>query len=213
MTDGSTNDQLAVPPHIRPAAEVRGSTLAFRTATPEDAEFVFALRRSPEKSRHLSPVSDRVEDQRRWLERYARSEGQAYFMIEHEGRRIGTVRLYDARSDSFCWGSWILIDDRPRQAAVESALMVYAYAVDHLGFARAHFGVRLGNEKVLRFHARMGARELRRDARDAFFEMTPEAIRSARESLDRFLPGGEVEVVLAQRRSRGDGGGEPSASG
>mgnify|MGYP006281951081 CR=1 FL=1 len=185
---------------LRPAAEVRGRTLVFRYVTPTDAEFVFALRRSPEKSRHLNPVSADGEDQRRWLEAYARSEGQAYFVILHDGRRIGVVRLYVARGDCFCWGSWILTDDLPRHAAVESALMVYAYAVDHLGFARAHLDVRLGNEKVLRFHARMGARELRRDDRDVFFEMTPEAIRAAREILSRYLPGGWSSSSRTERR-------------
>ncbi len=39
----------------------------------------------------------------------------------------------------FCWDSWILKDGRPKHAALESALMVYAYGLDHLGFAGTHF--------------------------------------------------------------------------
>lgn len=40
---------------------------------------------------------------------------------------------------------------------MESALMVYAYAVDHLGSKAAHFEVRKGNERVWQFHERFGA--------------------------------------------------------
>ena len=121
-------------PSIRKASIVRGDTLIFRDATPDDAEFILSLRTDAEKSRYLSATTNELGAQRAWLERYASSEGQAYFIIEFNNESIGTVRLYDAQGESFCWGSWILKDGRPRQAAMESALMVYAYAIDHLGF-------------------------------------------------------------------------------
>ncbi len=71
--------------------------------------------------------------------------------IEFNGEPIGTVRLYDARQNSFCWGSWILKAGSPKHAAIESALMVYAYAVDHLSSQSAHFDVRKDNEGVWLF--------------------------------------------------------------
>lgn len=43
---------------------------------------------------------------------------------------------------------------------MESALIVYAYAVDHLGFQAAHFEMRKGNESVWQFHERFGAERL-----------------------------------------------------
>ena len=108
----------------------------FRDACVSDAEFILSLRTDENKSRFLSATKNDLEAQKAWLIQYAAADDQAYFIIEFNDEPIGTVRLYDAQQDSFCWGSWILKDGRPRQAAMESALMVYAYAVNHLGFKK-----------------------------------------------------------------------------
>ena len=175
---------------IKKAAYVRGDTLAFRDAGVEDAEFILSLRTDAEKSRYLSTTADDVVAQRAWLERYASSEGQAYFIIEFNGEPIGTVRLYDAQGGSFCWGSWILKDGRPRQAAMESALMVYAYAVDHLGFKACHFDVRKGNDRVIKFHERFGAKIVEETELDFLFQLSLAAIEESRERYVEFLRGG-----------------------
>jgi len=49
----------------------------------------------------------------------------------------GSCRGPITQGDSFCWGSWILKDVAPQSAAIESALMVYSYAVEHLRFQAA----------------------------------------------------------------------------
>ena len=149
-------------PSIRKAVSIRGETLRalFRDVNLEDAEFILSLRTDEMKSRFLSATSNDLQTQRNWLEGYAKTDNQSYFIIEYLGLPVGTVRLYDPQQDSFCWGSWILSDSRPRQAAMESALMVYAYALDHLGFKSSHFDVRKGNERVWQFHERFGAQRV-----------------------------------------------------
>lgn len=179
-------------PVIRKATLVSGDTLCFRNASVEDAEFILSLRIDKDKSRYLSATSEDIGDQRRWLELYANSEGQAYFIIEYGGEPIGTVRLYDARGDSFCWGSWILKEGRPRQAAMESALMVYAYAIDDLGFASCHFDVRKGNERVLQFHERFGAKRVGETSDDYLYRIDRDTIRDARDRYTNFLASGVV---------------------
>lgn len=133
-------------------------------------------------------------DQQAWLERYAQAEDQAYFIIEYQHQPIGTVRLYDPQGESFCWGSWILKNGRPSHAAMESALMVYAYAVDHLGFQAAHFDVRKGNERVWQFHERFGARRNGETDLDYLYVLSLDAIEAARVRYAKFLPAG-VTVV------------------
>lgn len=174
-------------PVIKKVAYVHGDTLIFRNAGVEDAEFILSLRVDAEKSKYLSATSNDVEAQRQWLKNYAVSTGQAYFIIEYDGQAIGTVRLYDAKGDSFCWGSWILKEGRPRQAAMESALMVYAFATDHLGFKACHFDVRKGNYRVIKFHERFGAVCVAESDLDYFFELSPFAIRNARLKYAEFL--------------------------
>lgn len=172
---------------IRKAARVVGKTLQFRDATVADAAFILSLRTDAEKSRYLSAVSSELADQQAWLAAYALAEDQAYFIIEHQQHPIGTARLYDAQGDSFCWGSWILSNSRPSQAAMESALMVYAYSLDHLGFRAAHFDVRKGNERVWQFHERFGAQRMGETELDYLYQLDHPEITQSRERYRRFL--------------------------
>lgn len=98
------------------------------------------------------------------------------------------MRLYDPQGDSFCWGSWILKDGAPSSAAIESALIVYAYAIDHLGFRCSHFDVRKGNESVWRFHERFGARRVGETDLDYFYEIGPDEISAATHRYRKYLP-------------------------
>lgn len=174
---------------LRKAMRVVGKTLSFRNATVDDAAFILSLRTDAEKSRYLSAVSGELVEQQAWLERYAQAGDQAYFIIEYQDAPIGTVRLYDPQGESFCWGSWILHSRRPSHAAMESALMVYAYAVDQLGFTAAHFDVRKGNERVWQFHERFGAVRTAESNLDYFYHLDGKAIAASRERYRRFLEG------------------------
>jgi RimJ/RimL family protein N-acetyltransferase len=177
-------------PQFRCPREVAGPRLRFRDARPRDAEFILALRLDPRRGAHLSRTDPDLAAQRRWLETYADDRSQVYFIIEDERRRaVGTVRLYDARGPSFCWGSWILSDQAPGSSAVESTLMVYAFALA-CGFTRAHFDVRRGNEKVWQYHERFGARRVDEDVLDYHFEMEEPQIRAALEQYRDRIPDG-----------------------
>jgi RimJ/RimL family protein N-acetyltransferase len=165
---------------------VTGSRLTFRDATPEDAAFILSLRLDPAKNKHLSPVPPDLGKQREWLERYGTDDSQIYFIIEHESRPVGTVRLYDQRGTSFCWGSWILANDRPEHSAVESALMVYAVALE-LGFTASHFDVRKANQKVWQHHEREGATRVGETDLDYLYTIGASDIRAMmRRHADRF---------------------------
>lgn len=97
-------------------------------------------------------------------------------------------RIYNAQADSFSWGSWILKDGAPQSAAIESALMVYSYAIEHLGFRAAHFDVRKGNENVWRFHERFGAERVGETEDDYLYQIDIEKILVARLKYKRYLP-------------------------
>lgn len=166
-------------PRLRKASRVRGQTLNFRNATVDDADFILSLRSDPQKSRFLSNTPQDLRLQQTWLEDYVQRSDQAYFIIEDKaGERWGTVRLYDPLGDSFCWGSWIVRAGAAPAVAIESALMVYAYAL-HLGFASAHFDVRVGNESVWQFHERFGAVRSSETATDIFYKISNESIVNA----------------------------------
>lgn len=161
--------------------------MSFRDATIDDAEFILSLRTDIDKSRYLNAVSGELSEQLAWLESYALVDDQAYFIIEYQQQSIGTLRLYDPQGDSFGWGSWILNNGRPSHAAIESALMVYAYAIDVLGFNSAHFEVRKGNERVWKFHERFGAQRVAESDLDYWYRLDGQAIAASRQRYRKFL--------------------------
>ena len=71
-----------------------------------------------------------------------------------------------------------------------SALMVYAYAVDHLGFKACHFDVRKGNDRVIKFHERFGAKIVEETELDYLFQLSLSAIEESRAQYVEFLRGG-----------------------
>lgn len=174
---------------IRKAYRVRGKTLVLRNAEVKDAEFILSLRTDGRKAMYLTQTSPELQRQIEWLKGYAEKTDQAYFIIESQaGAPLGTVRLYDPQGDSFCWGSWVLAADAPGAAAIESALMVYAYATEHLGFQASHFDVRKGNERVWRFHERFGAVRVAASDLDYFYQIAREKILLARTRYKKYLP-------------------------
>jgi RimJ/RimL family protein N-acetyltransferase len=178
-------------PAIRKCAWVEGHTLRMRDATVSDAAFTLSLRTDTQKSRYLTALPNDLARQEQWLENYAATPDQAYFIIEdRHGESLGTVRLYDARNASFCWGSWIIKDGVAAAVAIESALMVYAYALDHLRFENAHFDVRKDNTHVWRFHERFGAVRVGETSIDYLYEITEDRIRQSLSRYQKYLPSG-----------------------
>jgi len=169
---------------------VIGKTLTFRNAVESDADFILSLRTDSNKSQYRSQVSSDFDAQLKWLKAYADLHDQAYFIIEHQSKPIGTIRLYDALKNSFCWGSWILKKESPRQAAIESALMVYEYGIGHLCFEMSHFEVRKENQSVCKFHERFGAKRVREDSVNYYYELQGEKIEKAKHRYIDFLPNG-----------------------
>lgn len=176
-------------PQIKKAKYIYGNHLKFKGVDVNDSAFIVALRTDAKKGMHLSSTSSDDEQQRRWIEDYKKNTSQAYFIIQNEqDESIGTVRLYDPQLDSFCWGSWIIKDGAPAYAAIESALIVYAYALDFLEFKKAHFEVRIENEKVWKFHERFGAKRVRVAEHDYYYEINEKAIIDSRKRYMKYLP-------------------------
>ncbi len=148
--------------------------LDMRLVTPDDAEYIHALRTDPAFNTHLSAVGGGVEAQRTWIEDYKHREkagSQFYFIIETKsGQRCGLVRIYDITKDNFTWGSWILDRNKPPKAALESAFLIYLFAFEKLGLRRATFEVMRENKRTLAFHHRFGAHKTGEDETNFYFE-------------------------------------------
>ena len=140
---------------------IDGKYINLRDVNEEDAEFILSLRTSEKKSMFLHKTQSDLGKQIDYIRRYKTLKDEWYFIIEDKNRNpVGTVRIYDIIGDSFCWGSWLLIDGLSPVVALESALLIYEYAFYQLGFLNVHFDVRKGNVKVQRFHESFGAKRV-----------------------------------------------------
>jgi RimJ/RimL family protein N-acetyltransferase len=171
--------------------ELKNAYIRLRLARHTDAAFIHALRKDEDLTRFVSAIDGGVDQQIAWLKAYEEREKQGseyYFIIEHvDGTPLGTVRIYDIREDSFCWGSWIILAGSPPQTGISSALLLYEFAFDDLGFARSHFDVRKGNEKVSAFHLRMGAVVTGEDELNFYFNYDKEAFEPMRDKYSKYL--------------------------
>lgn len=180
------------PTFVKPD-KVIGKNVVLRNANECDAEFILQLRTNPVKGKYLSCTPNDLDLQINWLNKYTKDNTQIYFIIEDKsGERFGTVRLYDKNDESFCWGSWILKEGRPSGFAIESALMVYHFALC-LGFNRSHFDVRKGNESVWQFHERFGAVRVEETDDDYIYNISLDAIQKSIEKYKKYLPNG-IEI-------------------
>jgi len=169
--------------------KIEGRTINFRNAQIDDAAFILKLRTDPQLNIYLNRTNPDLNEQKLWIKNCQENTGQYYFIIEDkEQESVGTVRLYDFKADSFCWGSWIIQPNSPRKAAIESALLVYELGFYELGFQKSHFDVRKENAKVIEFHKRYGAKIIEETDKDCFFIFTRKNYEFVRDQYRQFLP-------------------------
>ncbi|WP_336140115.1 GNAT family N-acetyltransferase [Acinetobacter ursingii] len=152
------------------------NTIYLRLVNENDAEFICGLRNDKILNAYITQSTADVEAQKQWIINYKNKEKnneEYYFIIcrNATNEAIGTVRLYDFKENpkSFCWGSWILNENKTKYAAVESALLVYEAGFAVLGFEQSHFEVMKGNDKVHSFHLKMGANKISEDAINDYY--------------------------------------------
>lgn len=168
-----------------------GKNINIRTVDVDDAEFIFTLRQNGSKTKYLSKVTGSIETQKEWINDYKQREKEQkefYFIIESKSEeKLGLVRMYDFKEDSFCWGSWLIKDDAPKTTAIESALQIYEFAFYKLNFVMSHFEVQKGNDKVIAFHQRFGAKIIDENDKEVFFNFLKEDYELIKEKYKRYL--------------------------
>jgi hypothetical protein len=163
-----------------------------RSVTVGDVPFILSLRMDPSRNQYISRTSSRLEDQNEWIcdyiEREKRGE-EYYFIILQHSQPSGTVRLYDFQRNSFSWGSWIIMRGSDPGISVASAIMVYDFGFDQLGFEQSHFDVQRANGNVVRFHSRMGAEIVGGDDVSVHFIFTKDIYQHTRSRMVAMLGG------------------------
>lgn len=119
---------------------------------------------------------------------YKTKTDQAYFIIEDKkAEKLGCIRIYSPSGDAFEWGSWLIVDGAAPYVALESALVIYAYA-RKLGFKKAKIEVRQENTSVWKFHENIfGAVLVDQNEIDRFYEVSDTLIDEKLSKYKRLL--------------------------
>lgn len=156
--------------------EMVGHAVTLRLVEEADAEYIWQLRNDPRYNTHLSTTTGTADDQRAWIRRYKDREaaGSEYYFVvfrNSDNTRCGTVRLYDIHDGQFTWGSWILDENKPHKAALDSAILVYRFGFGELDLPLSVFDVRKENSHTLKFHDRFGSNRTGEDAENIYYEL------------------------------------------
>lgn len=144
---------------MKPDIFVEGLAYSLRPVKPDDAQFIFDIRSSsPTRQRFIHPIGSDVDQQRRWIDSYLEREDDYYWVIQRNstGKNEGLIGIYDIDRERMSaeWGRWVLWPSS--LGAVESALLVYRAAFQHLNLNSVHCITVADNKPVVSFHDSCG---------------------------------------------------------
>lgn len=145
-----------------------------------DAEFLHSLRSDKKLTQFISQTNGDVESQKKWITEYKIREYQnkeLYFKItDHDNNELGFVRLYniDHLNKKATFGSLIMVDGKPKLAAVEVLVMVMNIAFKYLKLDKVELDVRVENLRAKKLYNKFGFEKTREDELDEFYELTSE---------------------------------------
>lgn len=152
-----------------------GKYVTLREVTLDDVDFILKLRCDEKKSQFLHKTENDKEKQKQYLKRYFEIDNEWYFIAEDKNcNKLGTYRIYDIKGDSFCHGSWLMIDGATVEQTYETDYLGRNYAFEVLKFKTNHFDVRKGNRRVLRYSSMMGAKQVGETELDVLWLLTKE---------------------------------------
>jgi RimJ/RimL family protein N-acetyltransferase len=143
---------------VRHDIRVTGLCFGLRPVVLSDAPFILSLRTDPELARYINPTSDRLDEQKEWMQRYFERPTDYYWIITRTGTQEpeGAIAIYDVDRGGRQaeWGRWIL--KKGSLAAIESALLIYRVAFDELKLGRVYCRTVSANRSVVSFHTSCG---------------------------------------------------------
>ena len=165
--------------------------ISLKLVSIDDAKFIIDIRSDKNLSKYLSPTTQNLYDQKKWIEEYKKREHnkkEFYFIIKIKNNiSLGTIRIYNIFDDIFTWGSWILIKDSPNYAALESALTLYSFAFDKMKFIKSTFDVKKENIKVIKIHEKLGAKITNEDNENVYFEFNLQDFEYIKKKFIKFI--------------------------
>ena len=151
---------------------IHGKHITLRQVEVKDAGFILSLRLHPIKGRFISATSSDIHLQETWIRDTLLKDNELMFIIaDKEDKNLGCIRMYNSNSQSYTWGSWLMVDGLSPSVAIESIAILYSYGKS-LGYQSAMLDVRKENVSVWSFHEKYtGAKLIYEDELDRFYRL------------------------------------------
>jgi len=171
---------------------LRGRTITLVPYEARHAGEVVRLRNDARVRHYLhQPEELTLEQQLRWTASYSNRRDDLYWLVEHQGRFIGTNRLYGIGPTQAEKGSQIIEESVAAAGpfALESDLMLLHFAFETLRVEKVLAVIRSDSGKVLSMNRRFGFRDaaLRTVRAVEFRELVLEAARFDPARLDALV--------------------------
>ena len=164
--------------------------LNFRLVVDEDAEFIVELRTHEKLARYISYTDNSVENQVKWIINYKLREakGEEYYILfedENHGK-LGLVRIYNIKGNSFTAGSWLVKPDCDELVGLKSDLFILKFSFDELKLENCYIDIRKENKKLVRYH-KMFFKQINEDEHNIYLLMDVDAYKKKSKYLTSIL--------------------------
>jgi RimJ/RimL family protein N-acetyltransferase len=170
---------------------IRGTYCILRPVREDDAEFIVSLRNDAKLARHISKSVESVEQQQQWIRSYfgRNKEGLEYYFIACDLDEVpcGTFRLYNVTECECTGGSWVMRRGAPLPVSLESYLLPMRFSFTILAKKVMRIDVRKENLRVWKWHEMCGAKFIREDDFDRYYEYSPEGYPVAERAVYKII--------------------------
>ena len=167
--------------------EINGKHVNLRIVELEDSKFIVDLRNGHKNKKNLGNSVKDYEKQKEWLLDYKIRENRKedfYYVIETQDKeKIGLVRIYDIKDNSFELGSLVIMEGKEPKFVLETLLLAYTFGFKSLGLEIGRLRVKKENKVGNKFHKNYDAVIDEEDLEFNYYNVTKKSL----EKLEYFL--------------------------
>ena len=129
--------------------------LALNLVDISDAEFILSLRLDKKRAIYLSETAPSLEKQVEWINAYKAREKaglEYYYLASEDGKKVGTVRIYNINRFSCTGGSWLFNRSVSSNSAILCDIMINDLIFNDLNRNIVLFDVCKNNKRVISYH-------------------------------------------------------------
>ena len=167
--------------------KIQSKNIFLKLVDENDINFILNIRHNHKHKVNLGETVLTYEEQKKWLEEYKIREELKldfyYVILLKNKERIGLIRIYDIKNNSFEQGSLVIKEGQPINIILEALKIIYEYAFNCLNLNEGRLRVKKINKVGNNFHKNYGARLYKEDKEMNYYNFDSNCIKKIDEIL------------------------------